>query len=328
MKELNAITPHIHVVRLNPLFTLLQLFWAVLSSKPYQVHYFYQWNAARKIQRAIEHIKPDCIFAQLVRTAEYVKEFHHIPKALDYMDALSVGLQRRADASPYWMRWIIQEEQRRVEAYEHTIFEYFDRHFIISKQDQQRIRHPKNSSITILANGVDTTFFEPRAPQEPSVDLLFTGNMGYMPNIMAAERLVLRIVPLVRQVFPEVRVLIAGAEPSPRVQRLTSANVEVTGWVEDIRNAYQRARIFIAPMEIGSGMQNKLLEAMSIAVPVVADRRVVVKRPKLLATPVAFAKVSILPRLEINRIRWPGVAPANVTFTKVAPSAGAVSGKT
>lgn len=271
LQELRSITPHINLVRLNPLLTLLQLLWATLSSKPYQVHYFYQWNAARRIKRVIEEIKPDCIFAQLVRTAEYVKEFHHIPKALDYMDALSAGLQRRADASPWWMRWIIQSEQRRMAAYEHTIFEYFERHFIISKQDQQCIRHPRNSSITILANGVDTTYFAPRTSDAPLVDVLFTGNMGYMPNIMAAERLVTRIIPLVRRVFPDVSVLIAGAEPAARVQGLVNKNVAVTGWVEDIREAYQQARIFIAPMEIGSGMQNKLLEAMSMGVPCITS---------------------------------------------------------
>ena len=156
-----------------------------------------------------------------------------------------------------------------MEAYEHTIFEYFDQHYIISEQDRQCIQHPKRSQIECLPNGVDTTFFSPRANSTRDIDLLFTGNMNYAPNVVAAERLVQRILPHLTHEFPAIRVLIAGAEPSGRVRNLASAQVEITGWVEDIREAYNRARIFIAPMELGSGLQNKLLEAMSMSLPCV-----------------------------------------------------------
>jgi len=269
LAALHDITPHITVVRLNPIITFFRLIWGVFSSKPFQVHYFFQWSAARTIRSLIHSVQPDAVFAQLVRTSEYVKELHHLPKALDYMDALSAGLRRRADVSPWWMKWIIQEEQRRMEAYEHTIFEYFEKHFIISEQDRQCIQHPKRSQIECLPNGVDTAFFAPQVNHPKNIDLLFTGNMNYAPNVMAAERLVQRILPKLNQEFPGIRVLIAGAEPSARVRNLASSQVEITGWVEDIRDAYHRARIFIAPMELGSGLQNKLLEAMSMALPCV-----------------------------------------------------------
>jgi glycosyltransferase involved in cell wall biosynthesis len=91
--------------------------------------------------------------------------------------------------------------------------------------------------------------------------------MGYPPNINAAEYLVKEILPIVRSTKPEIKLTLAGAEPHASVLGLKGNHVHVTGWVEDIRECYAKARIFIAPMQIGTGLQNKLLEAMSMKIP-------------------------------------------------------------
>ena len=76
-------------------------------------------------------------------------------------------------------------------------------------------------------------------------------------------------MPLVRVRHPAARLLIAGTTPVPRVLGLASAQVEVSGWVPDIRAAYAAARVFVAPMRVGTGLQNKLLEAMAMELPCV-----------------------------------------------------------
>ena len=95
--------------------------------------------------------------------------------------------------------------------------------------------------------------------------------MGYPPNINAAEYLVQRILPLVMQKKPDISLLIAGASPHLRISSLGSSNVTVSGWVPDMRDCYAMARIFIAPMQIGTGLQNKLLEAMSMQIPCITS---------------------------------------------------------
>ncbi|MDP4282525.1 MAG: glycosyltransferase, partial [Bacteroidota bacterium] len=107
--------------------------------------------------------------------------------------------------------------------------------------------------------------------REKEYDLVFTGNMGYPPNINAAEFLVNKILPLVLKNKPETNLLIAGASPNLRVSVLKSPHVEVTGWVPDMRECYARARIFIAPMLLGTGLQNKLLEAMAMKIPCITS---------------------------------------------------------
>jgi glycosyltransferase involved in cell wall biosynthesis len=93
--------------------------------------------------------------------------------------------------------------------------------------------------------------------------------MNYPPNIAAAIFLVEEILPKLKSQFPNVAVLIAGANPSSEVQNLTNENVTVSGWMNDIRDAYCESRVFVAPMFIGAGMQNKILEAMSSELPVI-----------------------------------------------------------
>ena len=98
-------------------------------------------------------------------------------------------------------------------------------------------------------------------------DIVFTGNMGYAPNVNAAEYLAGEILPLVQQKRPGTTLTLAGATPHQKVQALQNEQVKVTGWVEDIRECYGKARLFIAPMRIGTGLQNKLLEAMAMKIP-------------------------------------------------------------
>ncbi|MFT4778135.1 MAG: sugar transferase (PEP-CTERM/EpsH1 system associated) [Flavobacteriales bacterium] len=256
----------VHVVKLNMLSQLFRLGLALFSSRPFQVHYFYQRAANRKINQIIEVGKFDHIYCQLIRCSEYVKDLHHIPKTLDYMDALSKGMDRLSKQAVWYLKPFAQVEAKRLTRYEHLIFDYFEQHTIISDQDRQLIVNSKRSSIQIILNGVDLNFFAPSSI-EKTVEVVFTGNMSYAPNVNSAEFLANEIMPLVRKMIPNAKLLLAGASPNSKVKSLASEHVEVTGWMEDIREAYGKAKVFVAPMRIGTGLQNKLLEAMSMEVP-------------------------------------------------------------
>ncbi|MFB6307669.1 MAG: glycosyltransferase, partial [Flavobacteriales bacterium] len=91
------------------------------------------------------------------------------------------------------------------------------------------------------------------------------GNMSYPPNITSVLYIADEILPRIQEKIPSVRFLISGASPSYSIRRLgNSENIEVTGWVEDIRYSDNRSKLFLAPIVSGAGMQNKLLEAMSM----------------------------------------------------------------
>ena len=96
--------------------------------------------------------------------------------------------------------------------------------------------------------------------------------MSYPPNIKAAHFLAETVIPLLTKKYPNIKLAIAGATPHHSVKRLASKNVIVTGWMDQITDAYNQSKIFIAPMEIGTGMQNKILEAMAMEVPCITSR--------------------------------------------------------
>lgn len=258
----------IHTFQLSKAGLLLHAFLTLFSNKPFQVAYFFRYKHYRKIQKLLKATAPDHIFCQLLRMAEYVKDYHLCPKTIDYMDALSKGMERRIQKESWYKRWFYVSEFRRLLRYERAIFDYFEHKVIISAQDARYIHHPNRDSMVVIPNGVDESFFN-YPETTPEFDLLFAGNFSYPPNIEAACYIVNELLPALKKRGFSPKVLLSGASPHPRVRALASADVHVSGWVNDIRESYARSRIFVAPMFIGTGLQNKLLEAMAMGLPCV-----------------------------------------------------------
>lgn len=270
LTELNKIVQHVEIIPLYKVNIAFRLFTALFSSKPFQVHYFYQNQARKKIDQLISDFKPDHLYCQMIRTSEYIKNYLHHKKTIDYMDALSKGYQRRITGSSGIMKFFIKAEYQRLAGYEHLIFDYFDYHTIISNQDKGFIYHSESKRIAVIPNGIDKDYFS-EISCIPEYDLVFTGNMSYPPNIEAALTLIYKILPEIRKTLPETRLLIAGTNPAASIIKAASENVVISGWIPDIRSAYSSAKVFVAPMWLGSGLQNKLLEAMSMGLPCVTS---------------------------------------------------------
>ena len=271
-QALEPMVSEIHLVRLSKIRRWFRMAWAWTSDLPFQVIWFTERRAQREVRALLERTSPDVVFCQLVRCAEYVKDIHHLPKVLDYMDALSAGMHRRAHSdSTGWLRplrWLFRSEGTRLARYESRVFDYFDAHSIISRNDRLLIPHRDQNRIELVPNGVDLSSFSP-AENDTCTEpvLLFTGNMSYAPNVDAAQHLVRDILPLIQH--PGARIVLAGANPKPSIKALASDRVTVTGWVDDIAQEYRDAALFIAPLRIGTGLQNKVLEAMASELPCV-----------------------------------------------------------
>ena len=259
----------ISFVKFNKLQVLLGLIRAFFKGWPLQCGYFYNRKAAKKVNALIAKHKPDILYGQLLRTAEYIRH-KDIPKAIDYQDIFSYGMKRRADIASFVTRPIFNMEYRRLKRYEAAVFDDFDVRTIISAPDRALFPHDKRDEILIVPNGVDHEFFKPME-REKHYDLVFTGNMSYPPNVNAVEYLADEIMPIVWKTLPETKLYIAGATPDPKVKKAASDKIIVSGWLDDIRDAYAQSCVFIAPMRIGTGLQNKLLEAMSMRLPAITS---------------------------------------------------------
>ena len=260
----------IEIVNLAWFQIVYNIFRSLLNGLPLQVGYFYSPTANRKLRSLITRVQPNHIYCQLVRTAEYVKGIKDIPKTLDYMDAFSKGVERRIPVASFIFRPILKREHKSLLKYEAAVINWFDNTLIISSQDKEHFSFPGKENIKVISNGVDSTYFHPMEA-EKKYDLVFCGNMAYSPNIETAEYLVKEILPILLHSLPDIKVAIVGTDPSSQVRALQSNNVEITGWVEDMRTYYASAKVFVAPMQTSIGMQNKLLEAMVMKIPCVTS---------------------------------------------------------
>lgn len=268
----HALQPYcqsINFIKITKPQIALGLVHAFFKGWPLQCGYFFNRKAAKKIDALISKHKPDMLFGQLLRVAEYIRH-KKLPKTIDYQDIFSFGMKRRADVASPITRPIFNMEYRRLKRYEAAIFDDFDVKTIISEPDRALFPHKKRDKILIIPNGVDHDYYKPQESEKLN-DLVFTGNMSYPPNVNAVEYLANEIMPIVWKTLPEVKLYIAGATPDPKVKKAASDKIIVSGWLDDIRNAYAQSRVFIAPMRIGTGLQNKLLEAMSMCLPTITS---------------------------------------------------------
>ena len=267
---INKYCKSITIYKMGFLKRIFNLFKTLFNNKPFQVNYFYHYSIQKKLNTKIAEISPDYIFCQLIRTAMYVKNNHTTSKVLDYMDSLSKGMERRIKISNLFIKPFVIMEFQRLKRFENLAFEFFNKHMIISENDRKEIAHNKKNEIEIIGNGIDTNYFQ-KIETEIKYELVFIGNLSYLPNIEAANLIAKEVLPKLLEKLPRIKILIAGSNPSKRVLKLANNNIEVQGWVEDIRKTYSSGKIFFAPMTIGSGLQNKLLEAMSMSIPCITS---------------------------------------------------------
>ncbi len=156
-------------------------------------------------------------------------------------------------------------------AFERRIAHAFDENVFCTPLEQAIFEEqiPGASSI-VLRNGVDIDHYRPDpAPAEPE-HLVFVGVMNYLPNVDGCVHFVREVLPLVRAAYPDVRFTIVGSKPAPEVEALArQPGVTVTGFVDDPRLWLRRAAISVAPLRIARGIQNKVLEALAMGLPVV-----------------------------------------------------------
>ena len=236
-------------------------------TKSLQLGYWDSLKVRKAFKSYQKKVNPDVIYSQMIRTMPWVSR-SLCPKVMDFQDALSMNAERRMDQAHGIWHFILHYEFKMLRSTEYNSFKIFDALTIISEPDCDAIPHKRNGDIHVVPNGVDFDFFAP-IEQSRQYDIVFCGNMRYEPNVRAAQFLAEKIMPLVWQTHPNASLLLAGACPKAKVSKLASDHITVIDSPEDIRKCYASARIFAAPMLTGSGLQNKLLEAMAMQMPCV-----------------------------------------------------------
>jgi polysaccharide biosynthesis protein PslH len=194
---------------------------------------------------------------------------HGAPMVVDWCDTDSVRMRlalRHTGLLEWPLRFLRYQQTRRVED---RVFRKFRHITFVSRRDRDAAIGVARRG-TIIPNGCDLAYWS-RKGGERATRIVFTGVLDYEPNADAARYLLSTIAPLVRREIPDLEVVIAGRNPSPDVVAMAAQapGVTVTGSVPDLRPYLESAAVFVAPLRFASGMQNKILEAMAMELPVV-----------------------------------------------------------
>ncbi len=263
LEAVQAICTELKVIHISILQRGINLFKSVFNGLPLQVGLFFSKSKLNQVQQFFAPV--DAIYCHLIRVSEYVKDLPQ-PKTLDYMDAFSKGVERWSEAANVFLKPILKMEHKRLLQYEKQMFDRFDFKIIITEQDKYLIQHENNAQIVVVPNGVDFEQYKPLAI-EKKYDILFSGNMGYVPNIDAAFYAATRIMPKVWDKNKNISFLIAGIGAPEKIKKLASAQIAVIENYPDINIAYAESRINIAPMFLSIGLQNKILQGMANKIP-------------------------------------------------------------
>ena len=270
--------------RINAAQAGLQMILKLPTPVPSSMGNFYSPGLQRLISDELNSAKYGLIFVHCSSVAQYVSSVSEIPKVLDFGDMdsqkwLMYGKCRRFPISlGYGLEGFkLQREEAR-------LAKYFDLCTCTTMQELDTLNsYHAGVNTAWFPNGVDHDYFRPGSEAYDPELISFIGRMDYYPNQQAMIGFCERILPLIRQRRPGANLIIVGANPPGRIQRLAQMDgVTVTGSVPDVRPFVTKSAVNVAPLQIARGTQNKILEAMAMGVPVVT-------------TPVAAAGVDVVP---------------------------------
>jgi sugar transferase (PEP-CTERM/EpsH1 system associated) len=259
----------------------LALAQAVLRAEPVSNRLFRNAALARRIDAILRTGRISHIVAFSGQMAQYLPHDFGGRIIMDFVDVDSAKFATYADQDKRQpLHWVHAREARTLGAYEARIARRVDASLFVSEAEAALCRDRSGlgaDKVHAVENGIDTGHFDPALPLAPvgageGPLAVFTGQMDYRPNIDAVRWFTTDILPLVRQRHPQARFAIVGRAPTDGVRALERLpGVTVTGEVPDVRPWLAVADAVVAPLLLARGVQNKLLEAMAMARPVVAS---------------------------------------------------------
>jgi sugar transferase (PEP-CTERM/EpsH1 system associated) len=254
---------------------------AFARGAPLSASYFASGRLARWVDQILRRHKIDRAIVFSTTMAPYLlarRDFDPARVIFDMVDVDSDKWRQYAGAAKGLRAWIYRREMRTLLALERKAASTFGATLLVSRHETETFAElvpEARVHLYSVPNGVDLEFFTPeRDYPNPfgaiEIPIVMTGTMNYRPNMEGAIWFAQSVLPLIRAARPEARFYVVGARPAASVKSLASSNVVVTGKVDDVRPYLAHAAAVVAPLKLARGLQNKVLEGMAMARPVIA----------------------------------------------------------
>ena len=268
------------IARISPRTARIRSLAGLLSNEALTLPYYRNAGLQAWVERTLREQKIDAAVIFSSAMAQYVQGVPDLRTLVDFVDMDSAKWTQYAANHRWPMSWLYRREGARLLAFERAVAQRATHSFFVTENETElffRSAPECKGRVDAMCNGVDAEFFSPAhafSSPYPSgeIPLVFTGAMDYWPNIDAVTWFATEILPQMLQRRPDLKFYIVGRSPTPAVMALAGERVVVTGTVDDVRPYLQHARVVVAPLRLARGIQNKVLEAMAMGVPVVASQ--------------------------------------------------------
>jgi sugar transferase (PEP-CTERM/EpsH1 system associated) len=269
-----------HITRINPKVARLMSLSGLARNSALTLPYYHSASLQTWVDRILreEQIDAAVVFSSVM--AQFVQGVPQLRKLVDFVDVDSAKWAQYAANHRWPMSWLYRREGERLLAFERSVASQADRCFFVTDLEAdlfRRLAPECADKVEAVCNGVDADFFSPQhefpSPFGPDeLPLVFTGAMDYWPNIDAVVWFAAEVLPMLQKNWPRLRFYIVGRSPAPAVLELAGSQIVVTGTVPDVRPYLRHAAVVVAPLRLARGVQNKVLEAMAMGLPVVASK--------------------------------------------------------
>lgn len=250
---------------------------ALTSHRPVSLTAFDNEALRQSVETILARHRIDTIYVFSSQMAQYLPPRPRQRVIMDFVDMDSAKFAAYAKTARGPMQWMMAREARLLMQHEKAVAARADANLFVSQAEADLFRARTGADrVHVIENGIDTELFDPSASFK-RIDamgslIVFTGQMDYRPNIEGVTWFAETILPHIRLAKPDARFLIVGRNPTDAVRALTKLpGVMVTGEVADVRGWLAAAAVVVAPLKLARGIQNKVLEGMAMARPVVAS---------------------------------------------------------
>ncbi len=282
VKQLDQYCKTVYIEKLEPPKAKIKSLKGGLTGEPLTIPYY----ASIKMQQWVnqttekEDIKNILVFSSSMAQFVDKPRFSNCHRVVDFVDMDSDKWMQYAEKKQWPMSWVYRREAKTLLDYEKRIAKKFDKSLFVSSKEADFFSEKLNDNsvqVDYVNNGVDTAYFHHDKGLSNPYDrqdkvIVFTGAMDYWANVDAVTWFADEVFPEIKKQLPSSRFIIVGSKPTQEVLSLqTREGITVTGFVEDVRPYIQYADVAVAPMRIARGIQNKVLEAMSMSKVVIAS---------------------------------------------------------
>jgi glycosyltransferase involved in cell wall biosynthesis len=247
----------------------------LLPHKTYTISWLSSRGYQNQLTELLSKSQFDLIHVDTISLAPYVKSLKHAKKVLNHHNIESLMMLRRAENEKNIFKKIyFWQEGIKLKAFEKRVCPTFDLNVTCSKLDSERLNQfAPNIQCVDIPNGVDLTYFKPEVYRGDRKSIIFAGGLSWYPNLDAMTFFLKSIWPLLVEKIPDISFTLIGRSPPDWMIAMQKEykNLHVTGFVDDVRPYFKQSAVYVCPIRDGGGTKLKVLDALAMQIPLVAD---------------------------------------------------------